>query len=65
MRLGTNGRHLTVTHEKGRWPTLRGENPPRGVPYRSLTIWLWPSSLTLHMRWYRWRKDETAEDKRG
>ena len=53
--IGTRGRHVRFERGRGRWPTLRGENPPQGVPYEQITVWLWPSSLTFHLRWYRWK----------
>lgn len=56
MRIGTLRRDVTITREKGRWPTLLGENPPAGVPYRAISVWLWPSSLTFHLRVYRWKR---------
>ena len=35
-----------------RWPTVRGENPPAGLPYRHLRLWL--PRYAIEIRIWRW-----------
>ncbi len=54
MKVGTLNRHITIERHPGRFPTIRGENPPQGIRYRVLEIRLWPTRLSVDIRWWRW-----------
>ena len=54
MRLGTRNRHADLAVYGGRFPTVRGENPPQGIAYRAFEVRLWPSRRSLQIRWWRW-----------
>jgi hypothetical protein len=35
-----------------RWPTIAGENPPAGLPYHHLRLWL--RRYAIEIRVWRW-----------
>lgn len=54
MRVGTNTRNVVVQRECGRFPTIRGENPPTGIAYDSIVVRLWPLRFVVQLKWWAW-----------
>ena len=53
---GRGFRKFYASTYPARWPTLSGENPPQGIPYRCVEISF--GSRCLQLRLWNWRRKE-------
>ncbi len=63
FELGRGWHSVRFSSYRHRWPTLLGENPPRGIPYRCIELSY--GSRCLQLRLWDWRKRAGAEAPRS
>jgi hypothetical protein len=60
VEIGRGWHKLSFSTHRSRWPTLNGENPPRGIPYRCVEVSY--GSRCVQVRLWDWRRQADTQE---